>query len=302
MQGLTVFIVLIPSTFFFHSTSQEFSLISYIGVAIWLFGLIVESIADYQKTTFINNPENQGKWINKGLWKYSRHPNYLGEIFVWIGVFLYILPALNPTQSIIGLLSPIFIIILLLFVSGIPLLEKSANKKWGNNPSYNNYKKNTGVLFPKNTFALILSIVLAQTAGMIGAFFTVSSVGSWYLTITKPSWNPPSWIFGPVWTTLYLLMGIAAFLIWKNRSKLYAKTALIFYGIQLALNSLWSILFFGMQNPALAFAEILVLLTMIVMTTLYFRKVNKASFYLMLPYIAWVSFAAILNFTIWQLN
>ena len=117
------------------------------------------------------------------------------------------------------------------------MLEKSANKKWGNNPAYISYKKETGILFPKNTLALLISIAIAQMAGMIGAFFTVSSVGSWYLTLDKPSWNPPSWMFGPVWTTLYLMMGIAAFLIWRKRKILKTNAALIFYGLQLFLNA-----------------------------------------------------------------
>ena len=302
LQGLTVFVVLIPSTYFFNSNFEQISLLSYSGLLIWLVGLIIEASGDYQKTAFINNPDNKGKWVNTGLWKFSRHPNYLGEILVWIGIYLFILPTLNTGQALIGLISPLFITALLLFVSGIPLLEKSANKKWGEDHDYNLYKNNTGILLPKNTFPLLLSVGLTLFIGMIGGLVTASSVGSWFVEINKLFWNPPSWIFGPIWTSLYILMGIAAFLIWKQKSQKPIKTAIGFYGLQLVLNMLWSILFFGFQNPQMAFFEIIVLLIMILFTTQQFLKVDKRAAILMIPYIVWVSFATVLNFTIWQLN
>lgn len=302
LQGFTVFVVLIPSTYFYNSNFEQLSLLSYSGLLVWISGMLIESMGDYQKTKFINNPTNKGQWVNTGLWRYSRHPNYLGEILVWVGVYLFILPALNTEQALIGLISPIFITTLLLFVSGIPLLEKSANKKWGNDPDYLLYKKNTGILLPKNTFPLLLSMGLTLIIGMIGGFVTSSSVGTWFVDIIKPSWNPPGWIFGPVWTTLYIMMGISLFLVWKRRTQQGAKLAFIFYGIQIILNMLWSILFFGLQNPELAFYEIVVLLIMIILTTVQFNKISKSAALLMIPYIAWVSFATVLNFTIWQLN
>lgn len=302
LQGITVFVVLIPGIYFFNINLEQLSFLSFSGLLIWLVGLMIEATGDYQKTTFINNPANKGKWVNTGLWKYSRHPNYLGEILVWIGVYLYILPALNTEQALIGLISPVFITTLLLFVSGIPLLEKSANKKWGNDYKYNLYKNSTGILLPKNTFPLLLSIGITLLIGMIGGLVTATSVGTWYVELSKPDWNPPGWIFGPVWTSLYILMGIAAFLVWKQGSKKPIKKAMWFYGIQLVLNMLWSILFFGLQNPQMAFFEIIVLLIMIIFTTLQFLKINKRAAILMIPYIAWVSFATLLNFTIWQLN
>ena len=302
LQGLTVFVVLIPSSYFFNSEIDQLSIMSYIGLFIWLSGLIIESISDYQKTSFKSMESNKGKWVNIGLWKYSQHPNYLGEIMVWLGVYLFIFPALNSDQAMIGAISPLFITVLLLFVSGIPLLDKSAEKKWGTNSEYAFYKARTGKLLPKNSFILLASIVIAQAAGSIGAIFTVSNMGSWYSTLAKPEWNPPSWVFGPVWTSLYIMMGIAAFLIWKKRELIGARIALRFYLVQLALNTLWSVLFFGVQNPGLAFAEIIVLLLMIIYTSYLFWKVNKSAALLMIPYILWVSFAGILNYTIWQLN
>lgn len=302
LQGFTVFVVLIPATYFFNSNIDELSLLSYLGILIWLVGLIIETIGDYQKTVFINNPENKGKWVNTGLWKYSRHPNYLGEILVWIGVYLFILPSLNSGEALIGLISPIFITVLLLFISGVPLLEKSANKKWGNDPDYLSYKNDTGTLLPKNTFPLLILVAIPLFIGMIGGLVTSSSVGSWYVELNKPGWNPPSWIFGPVWTSLYILMGIASYMVWKQRSKKPIKTAMVFYGVQLALNMIWSMLFFGLRNPQLAFFEIIVLLIMIILTTFQFFKVDKRAAILMIPYILWVCFATLLNFTIWQLN
>jgi len=150
--------------------------------------------------------------------------------------------------------------------------------------------------------AAIVSILIAQSAGIIGSVFTAKSIPTWYATLAKPSWNPPSWLFGPVWVTLYTLMGFAAYLIWQSRSMPNAKIALVFYGVQLALNALWSILFFGLKNPALAFAEILILLALILATTFLFWRINMWAGILLLPYIAWVSFAAFLNFNIWKLN
>lgn len=149
---------------------------------------------------------------------------------------------------------------------------------------------------------IIISIFIAQSAGIIGSIFTAASVKTWYLAIDKPAWNPPSWVFGPVWVTLYLLMGVAAFFIWEQRDLPLAKSALWLYGIQLVLNAFWSILFFGLKNPGLAFAEIVILLVFILATTVLFWRIKPWVGALMIPYIAWVSFATYLNYTIWQLN
>ena len=148
----------------------------------------------------------------------------------------------------------------------------------------------------------IISILIAQGAGAIGSLFTTSSIDTWYTAIIKPEWNPPSWVFGPVWVTLYTLMGIAAYLVWRKRDTQEARRALYIYGVHLLLNSLWSILFFGLQNPQIAFFEILILLAFIVVVTVLFWRINTWAGLLFLPYLAWVSFAAYLNYTIWQLN
>ena len=149
----------------------------------------------------------------------------------------------------------------------------------------------------------LVSIAIAQLAGLVGSIFTLYSVKGWYLTINKPSWNPPSWIFGPVWISHYTLMGIASYLVWQKRDLGQpVKSALVIYGIHLVLNALWSIIFFGLKMPGLAFIEILGLLFFIVLTMVMFYKIRPAAFWLLFPYWLWVSFASVLNFTIWRLN
>jgi tryptophan-rich sensory protein len=148
---------------------------------------------------------------------------------------------------------------------------------------------------------LFISQLLPQIAGGLGAFFTLSSVQSWYLTLNKPSWNPPSWLFGPVWTTLYVLMGIACFLIWKSEHP-RKKQVLTLYFLQLFLNSLWSPAFFGAQNPMLGILVIVPMWASILACILLFRKINTWAAVLMIPYLIWVSFATVLNATIWYLN
>ena len=156
-----------------------------------------------------------------------------------------------------------------------------------------------------NYIKLITSIIICQLAGFIGSLFTTSSVNSWYLTLNQPFFNPPSWVFAPVWISLYLLMGISLYIVWnkkpkkretrtKTKSKIW-KTALSIFVIQLVLNSLWSILFFGLKSPLFAFIEIVLLWISIILTMFYFKKFSKTSFYLLIPYILWVSFALILN-------
>jgi steroid 5-alpha reductase family enzyme len=143
LQGITVFIVLLPSIFFFRISSPQ---VYFIGILIWATGLIIETVADYQKYTFIQNKKNKGKWIDSGLWHYSRHPNYFGEILCWLGIWIAVLPSLPLWQQIAGALSPLFISIMLLFISGIPLLEKQGNERWGKDPNYQQYLRNTSSL------------------------------------------------------------------------------------------------------------------------------------------------------------
>ncbi len=151
----------------------------------------------------------------------------------------------------------------------------------------------------KNIWKLIISILLPFLVSVIGGLFTVSSVSTWYVTLIKPSFNPPNWIFGPVWTILYLMMGISLYLVWIKK---YDKSAFILFGIQLVLNALWSILFFGIKSPLYAFIEIIFLWVAILLTIIYFYKINKTSAYLLIPYILWVSFASVLNLAILILN
>jgi tryptophan-rich sensory protein len=152
-----------------------------------------------------------------------------------------------------------------------------------------------------NTLKLIISILLPQLTGGLGALVTISSVGSWYQTINKPSFTPPSWLFGPAWTTLYLLMGIAMFLIWKSDHS-QKKTALWLFGIQLFLNGIWSPAFFGLESPILGLVVIVPLWVMILVCIKVFFPINKTAAYLMIPYLMWVSFATALNASIWYLN
>ncbi|GAB2487425.1 TspO/MBR family protein [Algoriphagus taiwanensis] len=148
---------------------------------------------------------------------------------------------------------------------------------------------------------LIVSLALPQLAGGLGAFFTFSSVRDWYLTINRPSWNPPNWIFGPMWTTLYVLMGIACFLIWKSEHP-QKKQLLTLYFVQLGLNALWSPAFFGAESPILGLVVIIPLWVMILICILQFKKVSKWASGLMVPYLLWVSFATALNAAIGWLN
>jgi len=149
---------------------------------------------------------------------------------------------------------------------------------------------------------LVSSLLLVLLVGFLGSFFTSSSVNGWYQTINKPSFNPPSWIFGPVWTILYIMIGISLYLVWTKPSKKSKKPAYIAFAIQLGLNFLWSILFFGNQNPAGAFIDIILLWLAILANIILVYKISKPAAYLLVPYWLWVSFASILNFTIWILN
>lgn len=150
---------------------------------------------------------------------------------------------------------------------------------------------------------LAIAIIVSELAGIIGSVFTAPSITGWYAGIVKPTFNPPSWLFGPVWITLFALMGIAAFLVWeKGLERRDVKIALgIFIG-QLILNTLWSIIFFGLHSPGGAFIEIIFLWLAIVATIISFAKISKPAAWLLVPYILWVSFAMFLNYTIWTLN
>ncbi len=154
----------------------------------------------------------------------------------------------------------------------------------------------------KTAIKLILCILIPLSIGAIGGITTASGVNDWYLTIQKPSFNPPNYLFGPVWTFLYLLMGISLFMIIQSPKSTLRKNAIIIFIIQLFLNFLWSFLFFKYQLLGLAFIEIILIWISIFSMILIFRKINKTAAYLQLPYILWVSFATVLNGAIWYIN
>jgi benzodiazapine receptor len=155
----------------------------------------------------------------------------------------------------------------------------------------------------KDPFKLVLSIAVCQMAGIVGSFFTSPAIPTWYASLQKPAFTPPSWVFAPVWVTLFTLMGISLYLVWTGGlDKKGVKTALSLFGIQLLLNALWSFLFFGLKNPFYAFIEIIFLWILIALTTAKFYGVSKRAAYPMVPYLLWVTFAAILNFHVWMLN
>ena len=149
---------------------------------------------------------------------------------------------------------------------------------------------------------LIASLIICQLAGFVGAVFTTPAIPGWYAALEKPTINPPNWIFSPVWIFLYLLMGITLYILWQNLPKPEARIALVFFAIQMVLNILWSVIFFGLKLPMVAFLEIIILWVFILLTMIKSSKVSRTSVYLLLPYILWVNFAAVLNFFLWRLN
>ena len=149
------------------------------------------------------------------------------------------------------------------------------------------------------TVALFAWLVFCLSASATAVFL---STGGWFAKLHKPSWNPPSWVFGPVWTLLYILMAIAAWLVWRQGGWKSQRLALGAFLLQWLLNALWTPLFFGMHQLGLAFGEIILLWLVLALTAILFWQVKKSAGWLLLPYLAWVSFAAALNFSIWRLN
>jgi translocator protein len=149
----------------------------------------------------------------------------------------------------------------------------------------------------------LLFVAIAQAAGLIGALATSAGDGSWYAQLEKPAFNPPSWVFGPVWTALYILMGTAAFLVWERRGQVPgAIRALGIYGGQLILNLMWSLVFFGLESPLLGLIVIAALIVAIVATMIVFWPISRLASLLLVPYLGWVAFATVLNVAIWVLN
>lgn len=150
--------------------------------------------------------------------------------------------------------------------------------------------------------ALALFLVATFAAGAIGSSVTIESVRTWYPTIAKPAWNPPDWIFAPVWTTLYVVMATAAWRVWRKAEPAAARRLLVIYGVHLVLNALWSVVFFAFHRPDLALVEILVLWSLLVTLLIRFWRADRLAGVLWSPYVAWVTFATGLNATIWYLN
>lgn len=150
---------------------------------------------------------------------------------------------------------------------------------------------------------LAICIVLCESTGIVGSLATFSAIPTWYAALSKPSFAPPNWLFGPVWTLLYAMMGIALYVVWqKGLEKTDVKKGMAFFGVQLVLNVVWSLLFFGLHSPGLALLDIVLLAATIAATAVQFKKVSSPAALLLVPYLAWVIFATALNFAIWQLN
>lgn len=151
-------------------------------------------------------------------------------------------------------------------------------------------------------WSLILLIAVCLLTGVLGSLATSTSVNSWYVELSKPSWTPPSWVFGPAWTILYIMMAIAAWLVWRKGYTADVRFALTLFGVQLLVNGLWSYLFFSLRWPGGALVDIAVLWVAIAATAIAFSRVSQPAAWLLLPYLAWVSFAMALNLEIWRRN
>jgi translocator protein len=150
---------------------------------------------------------------------------------------------------------------------------------------------------------LLICIALPLIVGMIGSFFTLDNIPTWYAALNKPAFNPPAWVFGPVWTILYILMGISLYLILRNGVTTPAvRWGVILFAVQIVLNLLWSIIFFGMHSIFFAFVVIIMLLVSLVATIISFYRVSKPAAWLLVPYLCWLGFASVLNGTIWIIN
>jgi translocator protein len=155
----------------------------------------------------------------------------------------------------------------------------------------------------KDIVKLLVSVVVCLAAGFIGSIFTNANIPTWYAALKKPSFAPPNWVFAPVWTALFVLMGIAVYLVWRQGFNTpVVKTALIIFIVQLIFNMLWSLVFFTLKSPLFGFVVIIILWFLILATIIYFSNVSKVAGILLVPYIVWVSFASILNFMLWRLN
>ncbi|NDV41702.1 TspO/MBR family protein [Flagellimonas sediminis] len=155
----------------------------------------------------------------------------------------------------------------------------------------------------KRILYITISVAVCLLIGFLSSIATQSSVNDWYVTLNKPGFTPPNSLFAPVWTVLYILMGVSAGIVWsKGYHHIWVKTALYHFVFQLLFNALWSIVFFGLKNPLLGLVVILILLTLIMLTIRWFRVISKPAALLLVPYLLWVAFASALNYKIWELN
>jgi tryptophan-rich sensory protein len=155
----------------------------------------------------------------------------------------------------------------------------------------------------KKVLKFIISIIICQSAGIFGSLFTFDAISDWYLTLEKPTFAPPNWIFGPVWISLYFLMGVSLYTVWKDELKSKTRNAFfVVFGIQLVLNALWSFLFFGLNSPLLGLLDIILLDIMVIVTIIYAKSLSKVAMILLIPYLVWIIFASFLNFMIFLLN
>jgi len=154
----------------------------------------------------------------------------------------------------------------------------------------------------KDILKLAMSILLCQLAGVLGSLFTTPAIPTWYRTLKKPFFTPPDWIFGPVWISLFMLMGVSLFMVWRRQEHPQFKITLTFFLIQLIFNILWSAAFFGLRSPLLGLIDIVLLWIAILLTIQYSLRISKVAGLLLLPYMLWVSFALVLNFALWILN
>lgn len=160
-------------------------------------------------------------------------------------------------------------------------------------------RKNT----PRKLLELTAAILLSQSAGIIGSIFTVENVPTWYASLVKPAYNPPAWVFAPVWITLYFFIGIAAYLIWQRRKEsATAPAALAVFTFQLVINTMWPVIFFGAHAMFIAFIDVFALLILTAVMIYLFAKTDKRAAIILIPYLLWTAFAAVLNFNIWLLN
>lgn len=155
---------------------------------------------------------------------------------------------------------------------------------------------------PAQWLALAAFVAVTLAAGFVGSLVTNPSIPGWYASLQKPAWTPPNWLFGPVWTLLYLMMAVAAWLVWRERGFGGARLALALFAAQLVLNALWSILFFGLRSPGAALVEIALLWAAILATAAAFWRVTHPAGWLLVPYLWWVTYAAFLNYAIWRRN